>query len=97
MNIAVVDEGNNLTAFVRMDNAWLGSIDIAINKTYTTHAFDKMSESLVAAAQTGEPLFGINAGNRRKNNYLRRHSASKKQSHCRGNRSFSLYHKKYIY
>jgi uncharacterized protein GlcG (DUF336 family) len=32
MNIAVVDAGTNLTAFVRMDGAWLGSIDIAINK-----------------------------------------------------------------
>ena len=29
MNIAVVDQGNNLTAFARMDGAWLGSIDIA--------------------------------------------------------------------
>ena len=35
MNIAVVDEGNNLTAFARMDGAWLGSIDIAQNKAYT--------------------------------------------------------------
>jgi hypothetical protein len=32
MNIAVVDAGANLTAFVRMDAAWLGSIDIAINR-----------------------------------------------------------------
>ena len=31
MNIAVVDAGTNLTAFMRMDGAWLGSIDIAIN------------------------------------------------------------------
>ena len=35
MNIAVVDAGNNLTAFARMDGAWLGSIDIAQNKAYT--------------------------------------------------------------
>ena len=28
MNIAVVDVGGNLKAFVRMDGAWLGSIDI---------------------------------------------------------------------
>jgi uncharacterized protein GlcG (DUF336 family) len=28
MNIAVVDAGNNLTAFSRMDGAWLGSIEI---------------------------------------------------------------------
>jgi uncharacterized protein GlcG (DUF336 family) len=35
MNIAVVDDGNNLTAFARMDGTWLGSIDIAQNKAYT--------------------------------------------------------------
>ena len=40
MNIAVVDAGANLTAFVRMDGAWLGSIDIAINKPFTAKAFD---------------------------------------------------------
>ena len=28
-NVAVVDAGNNLTAFVRQDGAWLGSIDLA--------------------------------------------------------------------
>jgi uncharacterized protein GlcG (DUF336 family) len=30
MNIAIVDEGANLVSFHRMDNAWLGSIDISI-------------------------------------------------------------------
>jgi uncharacterized protein GlcG (DUF336 family) len=35
MNIAVVDAGGNLVAHVRMDGAWLGSVDIAINKAYT--------------------------------------------------------------
>lgn len=32
MNIAIVDRGSNLVAFVRMDGAWLGSKDIAIKK-----------------------------------------------------------------
>ena len=32
MNIAVSDEGGNLVAHVRMDNAWIGSIDIAQKK-----------------------------------------------------------------
>lgn len=63
MNIAVVDAGNNLTAFVRMDGAWLGSIDIAMSKAYSARAFDMTSEALGAAAQAGEPLFGIQAGN----------------------------------
>ena len=36
MNIAVVDAGGNLVAHVRMDNAWIGSIDISINKAFTS-------------------------------------------------------------
>jgi uncharacterized protein GlcG (DUF336 family) len=35
MNIAVVDAGGNLVAHVRMDRAWIGSVDIAINKAWT--------------------------------------------------------------
>src|ERR1039457_4316926 len=40
MNIAVVDEGANLIAHVRMDGAYIGSIDISINNAYTSRAFD---------------------------------------------------------
>ena len=40
MNIAVVDEGGNLVSHVRMDNAWIGSIDISINKAFTSRAFE---------------------------------------------------------
>jgi predicted ribosome quality control (RQC) complex YloA/Tae2 family protein len=36
MNIAVADEGGNIVAHVRMDNAWIGSIDIAMKKAYTS-------------------------------------------------------------
>jgi len=40
MNIAVADEGGNIVAHVRMDNAWIGSIDISMKKAYTARAFD---------------------------------------------------------
>jgi uncharacterized protein GlcG (DUF336 family) len=63
MNIAVVDAGNNLTAFVRQDGAWLGSIDIAQNKAYTARAFDMSSADLGAVAQPGKSLYGIEASN----------------------------------
>lgn len=63
MNIAVVDEGNNLTAFARMDGAWLGSIDIAQNKAYTSRAFDMSTKDLAPLCQPGQPLFGIHASN----------------------------------
>jgi uncharacterized protein GlcG (DUF336 family) len=63
MNIAVVDAGNNLTAFSRMDGAWLGSIDIAQSKAYTARAFDMPTRDLAEMAQPGEPLFGIEGSN----------------------------------
>jgi uncharacterized protein GlcG (DUF336 family) len=63
MNIAVVDAGNNLTAFARMENAWLGSIDIAQNKAYTARAFDMSTTELAPLAQPDQPLFGIHASN----------------------------------
>ena len=63
MDIAVVDEGNNLTAFARMDGAWQGSIDIAVNKAYTARAFDMSSADLGKISQPGEMCFGIHASN----------------------------------
>jgi uncharacterized protein GlcG (DUF336 family) len=63
MNIAVVDEGNNLTAFARMDGAWLGSIDIAQSKAYTARSFDMSTKDLAPLAQPNQPLFGIDASN----------------------------------
>jgi uncharacterized protein GlcG (DUF336 family) len=63
MNVAVVDAGNNLTAFSRMDGAWLGSIDIAQSKAYTARAFDMPTRDLADMAQPGEPLFGIEGSN----------------------------------
>lgn len=63
MNIAVVDEGNNLTAFARMDGAWLGSIDIAQNKAYTARSFNMSTKELAPLCQPNEPLFGIHASN----------------------------------
>jgi uncharacterized protein GlcG (DUF336 family) len=63
MNIAVVDAGNNLTAFARMDGAWLGSIDIAQNKAYTARSFDMSTKELAPLCQPDQPLFGIHASN----------------------------------
>ncbi len=45
-NIAVADAGGGLVAHVRMDGAWLGSVDIAINKAWTARAFDMSTEDL---------------------------------------------------
>jgi len=59
MNVAVVDEGANLVAFVRVDGAWLGSIDIAQNKAYTARASDMSTKELAKISQPGEPAYGI--------------------------------------
>lgn len=63
MNVAVVDAGNNLTAFARQDGAWLGSIDIAQNKAYTARSFDMPTRDLEPMVQPGQPLYGIEASN----------------------------------
>jgi uncharacterized protein GlcG (DUF336 family) len=62
-DIAVVDAGANLKAFVRMDGAWLGSIDIAIKKAKTARFFDMPSGALGPMAQPGQPLYGIEHSN----------------------------------
>lgn len=63
MNIAVVDQGGNLVAHVRMDNAWMGSVDISINKAWTARAFDISTKELAELSQSGDQFFGIHASN----------------------------------
>lgn len=62
-NIAVVDAGGGLVAHVRMDGAWLGSVDIAINKAWTARAFDMSTEDLSKLTGSGAPGFGLNTTN----------------------------------
>jgi uncharacterized protein GlcG (DUF336 family) len=64
MNIAVADEGGNLIAHVRMDGAWIGSIDVSINKAYTSRAFDIATKDLALHSQSGGQFFGIHASNK---------------------------------
>ena len=63
MNIAVADEGGNLVTHVRMDKAWIGSIDIAQKKAFTSRAFDISTKDLAAHSQSGGQFFGIHASN----------------------------------
>jgi uncharacterized protein GlcG (DUF336 family) len=62
-NIAVADAGGGLVAHVRMDGAWLGSVDIAINKAWTARAFDMSTDDLSHLAQSGQQGFGLNTTN----------------------------------
>ena len=63
MNIAIVDAGANLTAFARMDGAWLGSVDIAIRKARTARFFDMQTGDLGQASQPGGSLYNIEHSN----------------------------------
>ncbi len=63
MDIAVVDAGANLKAFVRMDDAWLGSIDIAIKKAKTARFFDMNTGAIGELSQPGGALYNIEHSN----------------------------------
>lgn len=63
MNVAVADAGGNLVAHVRMDAAWMGSIDISIKKAFTARAFDISTKDLAKLSQSGGPFFGIHESN----------------------------------
>jgi uncharacterized protein GlcG (DUF336 family) len=63
MNVAVCDAGGNLLAFERMEGAWLGSIDISINKAWTSRAFDIATGDLAKHSQSGGQFFGIHVSN----------------------------------
>ena len=62
-DIAVVDASGNLKAFVRMDGAWLGSIDIAIRKARTARYFDMETAEIGKMSQPGQPLYGVELSN----------------------------------
>ncbi|MEO8906646.1 MAG: heme-binding protein [Microbacteriaceae bacterium] len=63
MNIAVVDAGGNLISHVRMDGAWMGSVDISINKAWTSRAFDIQTKDLGDNSQPTQQFYGIHASN----------------------------------
>jgi uncharacterized protein GlcG (DUF336 family) len=63
MNVAVVDNGRDLKAFGRMEDAWLGSIDIAINKAFTSASFLMPTQDLAEMTQPGQPLYGLETTN----------------------------------
>lgn len=63
MNIAIVDAGANLVAFVRMDGAWLGSLDISIKKAKTARFFDMNTGTIGGLSQPGGALYNIEHSN----------------------------------
>lgn len=62
-NVAVVDAGGNLVAHVRMDGSWIGSVNVSINKAFTSRAFDIPTKALAENAQPGGQFYGIQESN----------------------------------
>ena len=77
MCIAVVDSGANLKAFLRMDDAWVGSIDIAIKKAKTAVFFMMPTGEIGKLSQPGKPLYAIEHSN--EGLYLSRWSAHRRR------------------
>jgi len=63
VNIAVVDAGANLKAFIRMDESFLGSIDVAIKKAKTARYFDIDTGELGKLTQPGGIIYNIELSN----------------------------------
>ena len=63
VNIAVLDEGAHLKAFVRMDGAVLGSIDVALGKARTAALFGITSEAVWDYCKPGAPAPGLERSN----------------------------------
>lgn len=63
MVISVVDDGGNLVAIHRMDDAWLASIDIAQNKAWTSVALKMPTAGLAEATVPNAELYGLNTTN----------------------------------
>lgn len=56
---AVADSHGRPVAVRCMDGAYIGSFDVALNKTYTAVAFQMSTEELGSLSQPGGPLYGI--------------------------------------
>ncbi|MEO1012846.1 MAG: heme-binding protein, partial [Bacteroidota bacterium] len=63
VNIAVVDAGANLKAFIRMDESFLGSIDVAIKKAKTARYFNMDTGELGELTQPGGIIYNIEHSN----------------------------------
>ena len=63
MCIAIVDSGANLKAFVRMDDARIGCVDVAIKKAKTACLFGMPTEQIGKMSQPNGPWYGIEHSN----------------------------------
>lgn len=60
---AAVDAGANLMLMHRMEEAFITSIDIAINKAYTAACLKQGSHNIAECVQPGQSLYGLQLTN----------------------------------
>jgi uncharacterized protein GlcG (DUF336 family) len=63
MNVAILDSGANLKAFLRMDGALIGSIDIALKKAKTSAIFGMNTEAIGEFCKPGGTSPGLDSTN----------------------------------
>lgn len=59
VNVVVLDTGGHIKLFLRMDNAFIGSIDIAIQKAKTSMLFRTDSEHVGAFLKPEAAAYGL--------------------------------------
>jgi len=64
--VAVADKGANPILVLSMDNAYIASYDIAVNKAYTCASLKMSTKKLQGLAQPGQSLYGIQFTNQGK-------------------------------
>ncbi len=64
--VAISDEGARPILVECMDNSYIASYDIAVNKAYTTVALKMSTKTLKGLAQPGQSLYGIQFTNNSK-------------------------------
>lgn len=65
VSVAVLDEGRELMAFGRLEDATLASVEIAQNKAFTARSLNMSTADLAPLTQPGEWLWGIERTDRR--------------------------------
>lgn len=64
MDVAVVDDGGHLLAFIRMDGARLTSIDVSIDKAFTAACARRPTHEYADIAGPAGPAFGMHTSNK---------------------------------
>ncbi len=62
-SIAVLDSGGHIKAFLRMDGAWLGSIDVAIRKAKTSVLFEAETQQIWEVSKPDAQAHGLELTN----------------------------------